>query len=198
MLGSVSERNRRLRASSSSVCERTGGSERARAAFSSAIGGCDGARAANSNAIGGSERAQATFFETRAANSSAMGGSDRARAAFSSAPGGSERAGAAYSSAQAARAVNSSVLFDSTVFSSCRKNPKGAKGPSGRAENLYILVWTRAYTCTVQRTTERRDPEHSVTETVFSNSFFEHFFRAHGRRGASPSSDAISSAKVEH
>ena len=37
----------------------------------------------------------------------------------------------------AARAVNSSVLFDSTVFSSCRKNAKGPKHPkpaSARAE----------------------------------------------------------------
>ena len=60
---------------------------------------------------------------------------------------------------------------------------------------IYILVCTRAYTCTVQRKTKRRGPERSVTETVRLNSFFD-FFRLHRRRRASPSSDAISSAKV--
>ena len=110
---SIFARKWRLQASSSSVFERGGGSQGARVSFSSAIGGCEGAGAANS---------------------SARSVSKRAGAAILMAPSELEQRIRAHRRPGAARAVNSSVLFDSTVFSSCRKNPKRPKRPSARAE----------------------------------------------------------------
>ena len=139
-----------------------GGSARAQAAFSRAVGGSEVARTPFSSAFGrperrfrahfdGAERAGAANSRARAALRSRLAVPSELEQCFraqSSVPRQPEQRFRAQAAApiwleqrirahrrpRAARAVNSSVFVDSTVFSSCRKSPKPAKRASGRAE----------------------------------------------------------------